>query len=185
MKIQGKPRETIEVEIAAGVTATVAHLTRKDQSEIFSGAYGQRWDASANGGKGGIVPEFDTERNLRERLRRQLVALRGLTPELLLEIAEVPPHVELDVPELDADGCIPISHDHIAYRETIEIDDPTEKDPGRKRSKTLAYTLPAYLYSYAPAEAFARKLDAVQDEFRKLKAEAEKKSSATSEGSPD
>lgn len=183
MKIPGKPRETIELEIAPGVTATVAHLTRKDQSEIFSGAYGQRWDAAANAGKGGIVPEFDTERNLRERLRRQLVALRGLTPERLLEIAEVPPHVELDVPEL-VDDCIPLDHDHIAYRETIEIDDPTEKDPSRKRSKTLAYTLPAYLYSYAPVEAFARKLDSVQDEFRRLKAEAEKKSSQTSEGSP-
>lgn len=180
MQIKGKPRETIEVEIAPGVTATVAYLTRKDHSEIAPPLYRHRWEAEANGGKGGPVPDPDYEAHQRQKLRRMIPAMRGLTPEALVEIAEIPEHVTLDVPDLDADGCIPWSHDHIVYRETIEADAPTAKDPTRKQSKTLSYTLPAYLYSYAPADAFARKIDGVQDEFRRLKAEAEKKSSTTS-----
>lgn len=181
-KIKGRQRQTIEVEITEGVTATVAYLTRKDLNEIATPLYKQRWDAEARDGKGGPVPDPDYEGHQREKLRRLVPALRGLTPDRLVELAEIPEHVELDVPDLDADGCIPWSHDHVVYRETIEADAPTAKDPQRKRSKVIAYTLPAYLYAYAPAEAFAAKIDAVQSEFRALKAEAEKKSSTTSGG---
>lgn len=177
-KIKGRQRQTIEVELIEGVTATVAYLTRKDHAEIFSQAYHNRWDRDANEGKGGIVQEFDYETNLREKLRRQVPAVTGLTADALLEIAELPPHVELDVEE--ADGCVVWDHDRIAYSETIEIDAPTEKEPNRKRSKTVSYTLPAYLYTYAPQASFAARVDGVQSEFQRLRAESEKKSSKTS-----
>jgi hypothetical protein len=178
MKLKGKQRETINLELSPGVTATVAYLTRKDQSEIFTRAYRNSWEAEANEGKGGIVQEFDYAANLQEKLRRQVPAVSGLTAEGLLELAEVPPHVELDVEIVD--DCVVWDHDRIAYSETLEVDAPTASQPNRKKTKVIPYTLPAYIYTYAPQDVFARKVDGVQDEFRRLKAEAEKKSSTTS-----
>lgn len=178
-KIQGKPRETIKVELMEGVTATVAYLNRKDTNDIAQHLYRKRWDADANDGKGGVVLEQDFEAHAREKLRRLVPSIEGLTWDALEQIAEVPEGVDLDVAE-NEDGTPAWSHDHIVYRETVQIDAPTEREPERKRPKTISYTLPAYLYSYAPHDAFAKKIDGVQDEFHRLKAEAEKKSSTTS-----
>lgn len=178
-KLTGKPRETIKVELAEGVTATVAYLTRKDQNDIAQHLYRKRWDAEANDGKGGVVLDQDFESHTRERLRRLVPTVGGLTWGALEALAEVPEGVDLDVPESE-EGAPLWSHDDVVFRETIQIDAPTEKEPNRKRPKTIAYTLPAYLYSYAPREAFAAKIDGVQDEFHRLKSEAEKKSSTTS-----
>lgn len=180
MKIKGKPRETLEVNLGHGVIATVAYLTRKDASEINNQAFGQRWDAEA----GKVVPEFDTMSNLQERMRRGVPAVSGLTVEALLALAEVPPHVELDA-EVGEGDVVAWDHDRIVYSETVSVDDPTEKNPSRKATKTLRYTLPMYLYSYGPRDGFAARFEEVQVQWRTLHAEREKKSLRTPESSPE
>lgn len=177
MKLKGKPRETIRVELGHGVTATFAFLTRKDLNEIGAEALGHRWDADAKV----VRREFDNMLNLRESLRRGIPSVSGLTPDAVLALGDIPEHVELDV-ELAEDGTVQWDHDRVVYAETISIDDPTESNPTRKTTRTLQYTLPMYLYSYGPKTGLAGKFDEVQARWAEAHAEAEKKSMTTSAG---
>lgn len=191
MKLRGKPRETAAIELASGevdgkpyrIEATVAYLTRKDQTEILNAAAGYRWDPDVSNGKGGlgaVVTDFELDKQLCEKLRRQVPSVTGLTVDALLAVAELPPHVEIDV-EVSESGEVAWDHDRIVFTESHEFDSPTPKKPNRKRTKTASYTLPAFLYTYAPPSFLAEKLDQVQADFQRAKAEAEKKSDETSD----
>lgn len=197
MKLKGKPRETLEITLAEGevdgepykVTATVAHLSRKDLKEVYEQSVGLRWDPEApspsgrRGEKGAGVPDFDLGKNLRETLRRQVPAVSGLTPAALLALGDVPPHVELEV-EVGADGFVVWDHDRIAYREETEVPAPVPGRPDRKIPRVTEYTLASYLYAFAPTERFQDVLAEAQASFQRLRDEAEKKSAETSGGSP-
>jgi hypothetical protein len=179
MKLKAQPRETIEVTLAEGCVATVARITRKETSDIFVRALRRTWDAEANDGKGGIVSDTDGQAILQERLRIGVPSVRGLTVDAVLSLAELPEGVELDVADPDENGCLAWDHDRIVYAETITIDDPSAKDPNRKKAIQRSYTLPMYLYTYGPVAGFGAQFEEVQREFARLKAEAEKKSSTT------
>jgi len=187
MKVRSKPRVTLDVELLAevaadnagvdgkpAVVAVLAHVTRKHNHDIQVAALKRTWDKVNNT----MSSELDQFEILKERLRVGFVGIRGLTIDRLLELAELPDGAELDVPEL-VDGFIPWDHDHIVFGENIVVDDPTEKEPTRKRTITRAHTLPTYLYTYGD--------DVVQDTFEKVQkhwseavAAHEKKSMKTS-----
>lgn len=194
MKVPGKQRETIELvlweeSVEDGsdrtphkVVATIADLTPKDVHEIGKRSRRLTWDKSLNDGKGGAVVDqhhvFLTI--MRETLRIQVPSVRGLTVEALQEIANHPPHVDLDVPELDEHGFIPWDHDAIVFAEEEIEADPIEADPNRVKRIRYEYSLPMFLVRYAPKQNFKDKIDEVQREMKRLRAEVEKKSSRTS-----
>lgn len=176
MKLRGKKR-TIEVEIE-GATFDVALITRRDESEIAVSAYSRKWDAEAKAAR----EHFDANAATKEKLRRMLVAARGMTIDWLDRILDLPEHIEIDLPDPQGDE-IPLSHTHVVWRETIQVDDPAAKDLNRKKSVEIEWTLPLLLYSWAPIEKFQALVDEAQKRFAELEAEAEKKRSTTSVGS--
>lgn len=184
MKLSSPKRETIELTLAPGCVATVAYVTRKESSDIYVKALSRKWDAEANDGKGGVVAETDHMVILGERLRIGMPSVAGLTPDVVLSLAELPDGVELDIGDLDANGCVAWDHERIVYAETINLDDPTAKDPNRKRSIHRSYTLPMYLYTYGKRDGLSAQFEQVQGEFAELRAKLEKKSSTTLSDSP-
>ncbi len=171
-RLEATKRPTIELELAPGCMAEVAFVTRKESSDILTRAIRRRWDAEANDGRGGIVPEVDQMLVLRERLRIGAPSVSGLTDEVLLSLAELPDGASLDLAEPD-----PWDHSHVVFRETIQVDDPTPREPHRKRSVEREFTLPMYLHVYGARDGFGARFEQAQQEFAKLLAEAEKKRS--------
>ena len=186
MKLRSPKRETVELALAPECVATIAYITRKELSDIgfASLSAARKWDKDANDGKGGVVVDRDCLELviMRERLRAGIPSVSGLTPDVVLSLAELPTDgTELDVGDLDADGCVVWDHERIVYAETLNLSDPTEKDPNRKKVIHRSYTLPMYLYAYGKRDGLSAQFEQVQQEFAKLLAEAEKKRSKTPE----
>lgn len=181
-KLRGTISGTVEVDVRDGFSVDVALVTRLASGDLAPALVKRKWDPRANNGRGGIVQEQDYARFQSERLRRMIPTARGLTPEILLSLVDLDEAVELDVPEL-VDGCVPWSHDHVCLTQAITLPAPTASNANAVETSTTAYTVPTLLYAFSTE--FSSLIDSVQEQWKGLRAEAEKKSGMTSSASAE
>lgn len=160
MKIRGKlsADTTILVNLDGGLRVSLRPWTRHIAQQTITRTTRKERDPAT----GRFVDTVDHVAFLKAKLRHILADWTGLTPDLLLDLVQLTDDVELDVPEPDADGCIPMSHEAIVWTDTA--------------AKT-AYTLPEFLWDKAAVEKFSRLIDATLEDYASaLEAQAEKKS---------
>lgn len=193
MKISGKKRPTVEIPLWTGaidgepqeIVATVGYLTRPDEAAAFQAGIGAAWDDELNDGKGGVRQTYDERAVIREKLRRAVIDVRGLTVENFAAFADIVDDIEIDVRVADDGRSIVWDHDHVVRTEVVQVPAPTAKDPDRKKTKEVPWNLATFLYAYAPSENFSTKIDQAQKDFRQAESDAEKKRPTTSSDSRD
>lgn len=169
MKLAGRISGTVKVAIADGFSVDLAFLSRRANQDLVESCTSQEFV------RGEIVPRLDALKLSRERLRKLLPTATGLTPDVLLDLIEWrDSDRELDVPDLDENGCIPWDHDHVALRDTTG----TGKD-----AKVVEYTVPMLLWAYSRPDRFAQVIEAAHEKWLELYEQAQKKRLMISENS--
>jgi hypothetical protein len=170
VKIKGtyNRQETLTVEICAGVANNghkpapfCVEVPQAPRHRILQLIRANSED-KYNPATGDIEQVLNQPRWFRAYVLELVRGWSGFTPEVLQRLAPLGVDEELDVPDLDADGCIPFDAVRIAFT-----------DPADKR----AYTLPEFVWMRALPRDFSDKIEEVNRRWQAAKdaAEREKK----------